>query len=218
MYTVALPGYAHTHPMPVLALWRLACTAIGLAIELAAALLVFPVTAREAAHATVAGALRAAAEVADAAFHTVLPSRGGQPKGGAAARSSIELGAQAAAPAAPAEPQAVDSEQALPPPQQPSPQQLPPASSPAAQQPPLQPPQQQPRQPEAPPQAAPHAAVMVAGPAGWQEGEIAQGAVLKRIYAPMMRAYGGLTQFRALLVPLRCVAAARLWGCEEAAG
>lgn len=187
MYTVALPGYAHTSPMPVLALWRLACTAIGLAIELAAALVVFPVTAREAAHATVAGALRSAADVADAAFRSVLPSRGGQPeaKGASAAVVSSGVGPSvlAAAPAAPAERQASGEQQ-----QQ----------------------QQHPGSPRLPPVAAPHAAVAVAGPAGWQGREVAQGAVLRRIHAPTMAAYGRLTQFRALLVPLRCGSAAWL--------
>ena len=72
MYTVALPGYAHDSPMPVLALWRLANTAIGIALELAIALLVFPVTARSVAHATAAAALRGMADVTGLAFRSVL--------------------------------------------------------------------------------------------------------------------------------------------------
>lgn len=43
---VALPGYATDSPMPIMALWRLASTAIGIAVEVLAASLVFPVTAR----------------------------------------------------------------------------------------------------------------------------------------------------------------------------
>ncbi len=43
---VALPGYSTNSPMPIMALWRIATTAIGVAVEVIVATLVFPVTAR----------------------------------------------------------------------------------------------------------------------------------------------------------------------------
>lgn len=43
---VALSGYQSDSPLPALALWRVACTAIGVAVEAAVAALVLPVTAR----------------------------------------------------------------------------------------------------------------------------------------------------------------------------
>lgn len=44
---------------------------------------------------------------------------------------------------------------------------------------------------------------MVCSVPGWQGNEVATGAVLRRIHKPMMEAYGRITTFRALLVPLR---------------
>ena len=46
MAMVALPAYLTSHPMPMLALWRVVNTAIGVAVESAVAATVFPVTAR----------------------------------------------------------------------------------------------------------------------------------------------------------------------------
>ncbi len=46
MAMVALPAYLTAHPMPMLALWRVVNTAIGVAVEAAVAATVFPVTAR----------------------------------------------------------------------------------------------------------------------------------------------------------------------------
>eukprot|EP00887_Chlorella_sp_A99_P005115 scaffold25.g5115.t1 len=83
-FTVALPGYASESPMPILALWRLVCTALGAAIQLLASTLVFPVTACQAYTQSMAGAVKGMATVADAAFHAVMPGpRGPQPPGAA---------------------------------------------------------------------------------------------------------------------------------------
>ena len=156
MYTVALPGYAHEEPMPVLALWRLACTAIGLVIELLAALIVFPVTARSAAHAVAAGALRGMADVADIAFrsvpHSPLPSQQQEPKQEATKQPQQGQG------------------------------------------------QGQGQGQEGQP---PHISVALPGSSGWQGSEVATGAVLSRIYQPVMDTYGRITTLRSLLVPLR---------------
>ena len=63
MYTVALPGYTHDEPLPKYALWRLVCTAMGIAVEVLVSQLVFPVTARMAYRTTMTGTLRSLADV-----------------------------------------------------------------------------------------------------------------------------------------------------------
>lgn len=188
MYTVALPGYADDHPMPVLAMWRLACTAIGIAVELAVALLVFPVTARDAAHATAAGALRGMADVADRAFMSVLkgpegkggdkggplprqPSREGgicpsspvhacQPSGPAFNEGSASRHCTGLGPGSPRSESATGSQPSA------APSPLPPTGMPAQH---------------------PPSHVKIACPSdGWQGSEVAHGAVLRRIHQPMM--------------------------------
>lgn len=42
----ALPAYSLSSPMPKMALWRVVTTVIGITVELAVIVLVFPVTAR----------------------------------------------------------------------------------------------------------------------------------------------------------------------------
>ncbi|GAB4814515.1 hypothetical protein N2152v2_001561 [Parachlorella kessleri] len=76
MYTVALPGYTHDEPLPKYALWRLVCTAMGIAVEVLVSQLVCPVTARMAYRTTMTGTLRSLADVVDAAFHSLLPKPG----------------------------------------------------------------------------------------------------------------------------------------------
>ncbi|KAL4435890.1 hypothetical protein ABPG77_000652 [Micractinium sp. CCAP 211/92] len=231
MFTVALPGYAYNSPMPILALWRLACTAIGIAIELLTALLVFPVTARSAAYGAAAGALRGMAQVAEVAFHSVLPSKavaaGGGSREGSRRGWRLSLDRshhhqqqrqqqqqqreQHQAHAVEAATDQPEEQQQEPPradPQQQLQQHTPvlPSSQGAAphalvQQ---QQPQQQAGQPEG--QAGPpEQHVVVHCPSGtcWHGNEVATGAVLRRIHKPMMETYGRITTLRALLGPLR---------------
>lgn len=144
---------------------------------------VFPVTARQAAHAVAAGALRDMANVADIAFRSVLGSVLGKPQpGGWAAEPALsgEASAKAAAglPASqqsPAAPAALQQD----------------AEEPAAQQQGQQPGEAaegrlavQPHQ-----QPAPHQVVALSA-GGWQGDEVVTGAVLTRIHKPMMEVSG----------------------------
>lgn len=213
MYTVALPGYAHDHPMPLLALWRLACTAIGLAIEFVCAVVVFPVTARAAAHAVTAGALRGMADVADVAFRSALQQPGGGAHSAAAdgggpaaggARLSLDAVRRAVVPRrfsrdggssrgsspAPVSRQRSLAE-ALPEQQQQAAEQQLPGQAQLAAQP--------------HPQQAQHQAITCSA-GGWQGNEVATGAMLRRIHQPMMAVsagWGGV-QDRCLCGRLHC--------------
>ncbi|KAL4458781.1 hypothetical protein ABPG75_013646 [Micractinium tetrahymenae] len=233
MFTVALPGYAKDSPMPILALWRLACTAIGIAVELLAALLVFPVTARSAAHAVTAGALRGMAEVAGLAFHSVLPGKAGAAgAAGPASREGSRRGwrlsldwrqhqeqhqeqQQHAGQAAAEHLQSIVEQQLAEQQLQAQPEQQHQAGQPQQQQAPETAPteQAQQQQQQASEAAAAdqaqqqvgqqHVVVRCPSAAGWQGNEVATGAVLRRIHKPMMETYGRITTLRALLVPLR---------------
>ena len=79
MYTVALPGYTHNEALPKYALWRLVCTAMGIAVEVLVSQLVFPVTARMAYRTTMTGTLRSLADVVShhAVGHAMLWGGGG---------------------------------------------------------------------------------------------------------------------------------------------
>ena len=183
----------------MLALWRLACTAIGLVIELLAALVVFPVTARSAAHVMAAGALRGMAEVADTAFRSVLPPGAAGPAGDGSAREGSRRSSRDSSWRGSKSPSL--SRQVS---QQPGPTFITPHS-------PMPPPQQeqqqevskQPQQGQGQEGQAPHISVALPGSSGWQGSEVATGAVLSRIYQPVMDTYGRITTLRGLLVPLR---------------
>ena len=204
-YTVALPGYAHEEPMPVLALWRLACTAIGLVIELLAALIVFPVTARSAAHAVAAGALRGMADVADIAFRSVLPPGSANPAANRSAREGSRRSSRDSSWRGSKSPPL--SRQASQQPGLTSP--TPHSPLPSQQQEPKQEATKQPQQGQGQGQGQgqegqpPHISVALPGSSGWQGSEVAPGAVLSRIYQPVMDTYGRITTLRSLLVPLR---------------
>ncbi|GAB4813726.1 hypothetical protein N2152v2_000772 [Parachlorella kessleri] len=75
MAMVALPAYLTAHPMPMLALWRVVNTAIGVAVEAAVAATVFPVTARRLFRSAMASALDELAEVAATALGGYLPKQ-----------------------------------------------------------------------------------------------------------------------------------------------
>jgi hypothetical protein len=204
MYTVALPGYAYDHPMPILALWRIACTAVGIAVELLVAICVFPVTARSAAHGAGAAALRGMADVAEKAFLSVLPSAAAQ-AGGTPRRGWLPMRPSRAGGGG----EAASREASLPISREPSktldgvtaqgqevattpasPRS--PAGAKAAQEPAgiaLVGMDGKPGEPAKPA----HVAIAVRAGAGscWEDEEVAQGAVLRRIYEPLMQANDG---------------------------
>ena len=71
--------HARTHPPPASqALWRLAHTAIGLAIHLAVTTTVLPVTSRQLVTQTMAEALARLADAAEGTLASVLPREGRQ--------------------------------------------------------------------------------------------------------------------------------------------
>ncbi|KAL4458444.1 hypothetical protein ABPG75_013309 [Micractinium tetrahymenae] len=69
----ALPGYQSDVVRPLVAVWRVANTALGVVVEVAAVSLILPVTARQLFRATMAATLDRMAGVARIAFQSLLP-------------------------------------------------------------------------------------------------------------------------------------------------
>lgn len=76
----ALPGYHTSAPMPSVALWRLAATALGVGVEVLVAATVFPVTARATYSALMAESLQGLGDLLQVATGRLVsgraPSRG----------------------------------------------------------------------------------------------------------------------------------------------
>ncbi|PSC68341.1 Photosystem I reaction center subunit chloroplastic [Micractinium conductrix] len=87
----ALPGFQESSPAPLVALWRVVATALGVGVEVLAVSLVMPVTAKQLFRAAMVSTLDQMAGVARAAFAGYLPQLEPPAGSSAAQRSRRQL-------------------------------------------------------------------------------------------------------------------------------